>query len=143
MTPRISEIIKYFSGKPKILFLIDGFGALLTASLLFFVLRNFNEYFGMPKKILTYLSAIAACFFIYSICFYLFIKGFRTISIRAIGIANLMYCLLTLGLVISYYSRLTVPGITYFILEIMLVFGLVYIEFKVAAGIEQTRIITK
>ncbi len=133
MTTRISEIIKYFSGKPKILFLIDGFGALLTASLLFFVLRNFNEYFGMPKTILTYLSAIAACFFIYSICCYLFLKGFRTIFIKAIGIANLLYCVLTMGLVIAYYSRFTVLGITYFTLEVMLVCVLVYIEFKVAS----------
>jgi hypothetical protein len=57
--------------KPKMLFLIDSLGALLTA-LLLGVLRNLEDYFVMPKTTLSFLSAIAACFCFYSAaCFLL------------------------------------------------------------------------
>jgi hypothetical protein len=41
--------------KSKDLFLMDGIGALLTAFLLFFVLKTFNEFVGMPEHVLTFL----------------------------------------------------------------------------------------
>ncbi|HMR83537.1 MAG TPA: hypothetical protein PKE30_10410 [Niabella sp.] len=127
-----SKIINYFVNKPKTLFLIDSLGAMLTAFLLLAVLRNFNEYFGMPVVILTYLSIIAMLFCIYSaICFF-FLKKNWTPFIKAIGYANLLYCILTAGLLMVYYSILTVLGIAYFLVEIAVVCLLVYIEFKVA-----------
>jgi hypothetical protein len=136
MISRVRDIIKYLAEKPNTLFLTDSLGALITTFFLFVVLRNFNEYFGMPVMILTYLAAIAACFFIYSTACYLFLKDHWPAFIRAISIANLLYCILTLGLVIAYYAVLTILGITYFLAEITLVLGLVYIELNVAKAIE-------
>jgi hypothetical protein len=46
-------------------------------------------------------------------------------------IANSTYCILTIGLIGYNFNRLTFLGITYFIIEILILFGLIYIEFKI------------
>ncbi len=140
MIKTIIKIIKLLYAKPKKLFLMDSIGALNTAFLLFVVLRNFNEYFGMPERILTYLSVIAVCFCIYStICFFV-IKANWTPFIKGISIANLLYCVLTISLVIFYNSQLTTIGIAYFLGEIAIICGLVYIELNVVKEINKNRI---
>lgn len=138
-----SQIIKQLSSNPKKLFLIDSIGALTTASLLFVVLRNFNEYFGIPEKILTYLSAIAACFFIYSTTCFFIIKANGVTFIKGISIANLLYCALTISLVVYYHHQLTTLGMAYFLGEIAIICGLVYIELNVATEINKSRIDNK
>ncbi|WP_035757521.1 hypothetical protein [Hugenholtzia roseola] len=143
MINTVSKIIKQLSSNPKKLFLIDSIGALTTASLLFAVLRNLNEYFGMPEKILTYLSIIAACFFIYStICFFV-IKTNWIIFIKGISIANLLYCISTISLVVFYHHQLTTLGMAYFLGEIAIICGLVYVELNVATQINKSRIDNK
>lgn len=122
---------------PKTLFLIDGLGALLTAFLLFVILKNFNEYVGVPQNILTYLSIIPMIFCVYSLTCFFFLKENWTPFIRAIGIANLSYCLVTMILLIVYYTFLTPLGITYFLLELLIICVLVYIELSVATRIQQ------
>ncbi len=139
MIKPISEIIKQLEQKPKILFLVDSIGAMLTTFFLFVILRNFNEYFGMPKTTLTYLSAIAACLCIYSTTCFFFLKDNLTSFIRIISVANLLYCLLTMGLIISNYPILTIIGTAYFLAEITIVCGLVYIELNVASAINKNR----
>lgn len=135
-----SKIIKQFLSEPKKLFLLDSIGALTTAFLLYIVLRNFNEYIGMPERILTYLSVIAICFCIYStVCFFV-IKANWTPFIKIISIANLLYCVLTISLVIFYAPQLTAIGLAYFLGEIAIIFGLVYIELNVASEINKNRI---
>ncbi len=116
---------------PKRIFLIDGLGAFLTAFLLFTILKTFNEYFGMPKTTLNILSLIALVFCVYSFCcFFLVNKNWQPF-LQAIIIANLVYNCLTLGLVIYNYPLLTVLGVTYFLLEIIVVCGLVFFEINV------------
>lgn len=113
---------------PKILFLIDGFGALLTALILFSILRPFNRYFGMPKSVLTILSIIALAFCLYSMsCFYLVKEKWKSF-LKAVSTGNLIYCCITIGLIVYYYDQLTVLGIVYFLLEIAVICGLVFLE---------------
>jgi hypothetical protein len=138
MIKTVSKIVKQLSSKPKTLFLIDSIGAFATAFLLFVVLRNFNEYFGMPKTTLTYLSAIAVCFCIYSSTCFFFIKANWIPFIWGISIANLLYCILTIGLIISNEPQLTTIGIAYFLGEIFIICGLVYIELNVATEINKS-----
>ncbi len=128
----IEKLIKYFIEKQKTLFLIDSVGAFMTAFSLFVVMQQFNEYFGMPKNELTYLSVIAICLCIYSVTCFLFIKGDFTPFIRFIGVANLIYCALIIGLLIKYYPLLTIIGTIYFLSEIVIICILSYIELNVA-----------
>lgn len=143
MIRTLSKVIKQLSSEPKKLFLIDSIGALTTAFLLFVVLRNFNEYFGMPDTILTNLSMIAAFFCMYSTTCFFVIKVNWSPFIKGIGIANLLYCILTIGLVIFYDPQLSTIGIAYFLGEIAIICGLVYIEFNVATEINKSRIVNK
>ncbi len=106
----------------------------MTAFLLFVIVRLFNEYFEMPKTEVIYLSAIAVFFSIYSAACYLFLKGDLTPFIRFIGIANLIYCVLTIGLLIKFYPLLTTIGAAYFLIEIVIICLLSFVELKVATG---------
>lgn len=117
---------------PRNLFLADSLGALLSAILLGLVLARFESIFGMPQKVLYVLSSIAFVFCIYSfLCFLLLKENWRPF-LKIIGIANLLYCFLTLGLVIYLYQELTVLGITYFALELIVILVLISIELKTA-----------
>lgn len=116
--------------KPKTIFLVDGLGAFSTASILFLVQWQFLEYFGMPQEILSVLSMIAVAFAVYSISCFLFLNKNWRIFLKTIMLANFLYCCLTTGLVIYYYSTLTIVGLTYFLAEIAVIAGLVYIEFQ-------------
>ncbi len=112
------------------IFLVDGLGAFITASLLFVGSTKLQEYLGMPPKILSLLSIIASTFAVYSIFCFLFLKMSWGIFLKAIMIANLLYCCLTMGLVIYYYPVLTIIGLTYFLAEIAVIAGLVFLELK-------------
>ena len=127
----MNRILRQLTLKPKCIFLIDGLGAILTVAILFSVLRPFNEYIGMPQTTLTYLSLIGVFFFLYSITCFLLLKNNWQPFLRAISIANLPYCCLTIGVVIYHYQSITILGITYFLAEIIVVCGLVFIEQRV------------
>ena len=125
---------------PKKIFLIDGLGAFLTAFLLFIMSRMLNEYVGMPKVILSILSTIAFFFRLYSLYCSFFLSNKRWYPfLRAIIIANLLYSYLTLGLVIYNYSRLTILGATYFLLEIAVISILVFLEINVLTTHKERR----
>ncbi len=133
------KIINNFSEKPKTVFLIDSVGAFLTTLFLFLIVWNLNEYFGMPKTALTYLSVIASLFCIYSTSCFLFLNRRWILFISIIGIANLLYCFFTIGLLIKHYTLLTTFGIIYFMVEIVIIFVLSYVELMVATEIRKKR----
>ena len=138
MNRTINKLINHLIKKPKTLFLIDSVGAILTAFMLFVIMQQLNEYIGMPKTVLIYLSFIAICFCIYSAACFLFLKECWTPFIRLIGVANLLYCGLTIGLLIKYYSLLTIFGTIYFLIEIVIICGLCYVELYVATEIKKS-----
>lgn len=114
------------------LFLIDGLGAFVTAFFLFVILRTNTIYCGMPEKILVFLSLIAFSFSIYSFaCFFLLKENLRSF-LKIMMMANLLYCCLTAGLVVHHYQRLTALGMAYFLTEIVIMLGLVYVEYKLS-----------
>ncbi len=128
----IRNIIHKLTVSPKLLFLIDSLGAFLTSFFLFILSRNFHEYLGIPTRIFTCLSVIAACFCIYSMACFLFLKENWTPFISIISTANLIYCILTIGFLIYYFNQIKNLELTYFLTEITIIFALVYIEINVA-----------
>jgi len=128
----MNSTIDYFSKKPKTLFLLDGLGAAMTTFSLFFVLRHYYDYFGMPTNVLTYLSVIGLFYCIYSMSCYFLVKDYRAAHVRIIAISNFLYCILTMTLLYSYYSNLTQTGLIYFLGEIIIIMSLVYLELRVA-----------
>ncbi len=117
--------------KPKNIFLLDSFGALLTSIILFFILRNFNDFFGLPKDIFEYLSIIAFAFFVYSLSYYFLVKQNWKPFLKIICTANILYCILTFGILIYNYESVSIFGIIYFLAEIVVITGLVILEMKI------------
>ena len=117
--------------KPRTIFLIDGVGALVTfISLL--AMRQWNEFFGMPSDTLVYLALVAAGFSIYSLSCFLMFSSQWPLFLKGIATANTLYCFATLLLLILHSEKLTTLGIAYFIGEILIIIGLVTLEFKTA-----------
>ena len=121
---------------PRNLFLIDGFGAILSAFLLGVVLTKFESTFGMPSKVLYFLCVLPCLFAIYDFSSYLRVTRNLSSFLKAIAIANLVYCSITVCLLISHFPKLTTLGFIYFFLELVIVVILAGIELRTAASIE-------
>ena len=128
----LSPLVKYFSQLPRRLFLLDSFGAALTSLSLIIILRFYNDYFGMPASILSYLITVGLIFFSYSTTCFLLLKKNWASFIRLIGLGNLLYSSFSLVLVYYYFNKLTPLGVVYFFLEAIIVVVLAIIELKVA-----------
>jgi hypothetical protein len=115
----------------KMLF-VDGIGALVSATLLGFVLVRFNDNIGMPVKVLHQLAAVAGIFAVYSFTTYMFVKENCKPYLKVIAIANLLYCCLTVGLMVYFKAELTTLGLIYFIGEVLVILALVIVELKTA-----------
>lgn len=114
---------------PKQVFLIDAIGALLSAISLGIVLPRFQALIGMPTEVLYVLALMACAFCFFSTFSFLFINHLWRTFLRIIAIVNLLYCLITLGLVLFFFSSLTLLGISYFVIEIIIIVLLVRLEF--------------
>jgi hypothetical protein len=123
-------ILNKIASNPKLIFLIDGFGAILSVFLLGVILVKLEILIGMPSQTLYLLASIAGFFSAYSfICAFRITKNWR-IFLRIIASANLSYCVLTSSLLFYHRSELTTLGVIYFLLEIFIIAGLAIFEFK-------------
>jgi hypothetical protein len=125
--PKLREI------PPQKLFLVDSLGALLSALLLGLVLAQFDKTFGMPQNVLYVLSVIPCIFAVYSFLCFLIKTTYWRFLMKIIATANILYCFLTLGMMVYFHPQLTVLGLLYFTLEIAIVVILACIEWKTAA----------
>ena len=125
------SFINKLTAKPKLLFLIDGIGAFLSAFLLLIILIKIKDGFGMPRSVLYFLFSLACIYTVYSFSCYLFILKKWLPFLKAVMWANTIYCCITIGLVIYFYQNLAIVGLTYFLLEIILLIGLILLELTV------------
>lgn len=123
-------LFQQLSANPRRIFLIDGAGAVLTAFLLCVVLASFESFFGMPARVLYMLGAVAVVFAVYSFSCYCWLKRSHRSFLAAIIFANLLYAVLSLGLVIYYFPQLSSWGLLYFAGEIIVILVLVSIEYR-------------
>ncbi|QHT67461.1 hypothetical protein GXP67_12895 [Rhodocytophaga rosea] len=118
---------------PKRLFLIDSLGGLLSAFLLGVVLARFENMVGMPQNVLYLLSFIACVYAVFSFINHWQMKGNWRLYMKVLASANGLYCCLTIALVIYYRQQLTTLGLTYFLLEVVIIILLAYLELKIAS----------
>jgi hypothetical protein len=128
MTKRFRLFYEQLALNPRKLFLLDSGGALLTAFLTGVILVRFQAFFGMPQKPLIILSVIALFFAVYSLGCYFFAGRHWRVCLRLIALANLLYCCATAGLVLFFYSSLSIFGVLYFVGELIVVGVLIGIE---------------
>lgn len=86
---------------------------------------------GMPEGVLVVLGGIAGLFAVYSLGCYLFVRASWGAFLKIIMAANVLYCFVTIGLVVKYYGALTPIGVAYFAGEVVVIGVLVSIERKV------------
>lgn len=128
---------------PRLLFLIDGLGALLSAALLGLVLPRFEALFNMPPATLHILALIACVFAVYSLsCFICLSKGWGPAwgpatyplwYLKAIAVANLLYGALSLGVLVYLYPQPSIWSLLYFASEVTVIGVLALIELRVAS----------
>ncbi|EMY70231.1 hypothetical protein LEP1GSC199_1331 [Leptospira vanthielii serovar Holland str. Waz Holland = ATCC 700522] len=122
----------FFKNNPRYIFLVDGFGAILSAALLALVLPLFLNLLGMPLETLYILSILPVVYSIYSLLCY-FSDPFQwKFYLRVIAIANFLYCLVTMVYLILNLEQTTIFGELYFVLEMIVVAGLATFELKIS-----------
>jgi hypothetical protein len=127
----IQSIQNSLRAKPRRLFLFDGLGALLSILFLGLILPAFETEFGMPAQVLQLLAIVACGFASYALaCFRFSPRNWRPF-LQASAIANLLYCGLTIGLVIAYRTSVTRLGFVYFALEVVVVVALSLLEISI------------
>ncbi len=135
----IKSIVEQLKSNPKIIFLIDGIGALITFLSLFGIGFWLQEYFGMPQNVLYSLAFVGVFYAIYSLSCYFFlfdkiessIKKWQSF-LKVIIAANGLYCVALCFFLIYFYQSLTILGLIYFSLEISVITVLVVLEAKMA-----------
>lgn len=118
--------------QPNQLFVIDGLGALVSAFMLGVVLINFQHLVGIPTPTLYLLGAIPCGFLLYDIYSRFSNKEDKSGLLFGIGILNLLYCLLSVGLAVSHADVITQLGWIYLIIEVIIVSGIGWYEIKVS-----------
>jgi len=129
----LEVLVSKTAAHPRIMFLVNGIGAVSTAFLTGVVLPKFDTIFTMPRNILTSLAVIACLFAVYSLtCSVLNVKAWQR-YLRIIAILNTLYCTMTLGLVVYLFAHLTVLDMTYFFGEIGVIGIVVVVELSTIA----------
>ena len=122
---------------PRYLFAIDGAGALLSAFLLGVVLVRWEAVFGIPVRVLYVLAAFPLLFAVYDGWCYWRARPNPAPYLRGIAVANLSYCVLSLGLAAGHAATLTPWGWAYLLGEVSIVIALAIFELRVAATVSR------
>ncbi|WP_136668002.1 hypothetical protein [Flavobacterium sp. H122] len=116
--------------KQKLL-LLDSLGAL--SSVLFLVaIGQYEQFFGINKEIIQLLVPIPILFSVYSFLSYYFSNTKWPLFLKIIAVANILYCLVTLCILFIFFKQLSLLGISYFSIEIAVIFTLALYELKIA-----------
>ena len=134
----IETLIDQFVTKGKQLFLLDSLGAMLSAFFLGVVLTGLDTYFNMPTAILYLLALLACSFCAYSIICYFFTGRRWRVFLQGIAIVNSIYGCLTFWLVVFYSPSLTKFDICYFLIELIVLILLIFVELKAASYVQKT-----
>ena len=131
---KFKDLVTKAQLNPKKLFLIDGFGAILSAFLFGVVFVKFEQIFGIPTSVLYFLATIPIFFVIYDIFCY---QKYPNIGLLLKGIAvlNILYCCISIGVIFYHFSTITIFGWVYIMVESILVSFLAMIEFRVGKRI--------
>jgi hypothetical protein len=134
-------LIEKLISSPQKVFLIDCVGAMLTVSLLIVVIIPFNKEFGVPKSALYCLSAIACLFSFYSFCCSRIKSGRPSLLLSVVAVANCIYCILTIILLVSFAKTVTLLGFIYFTVEVFVIINLVAFEIRIIKKWNQKKIL--
>jgi hypothetical protein len=117
--------------KPYSIFYIDGIGAALSCFLLYLLVAPNYEFFGMPEIITLLLAAIALLLAFFSLCCFKLKPKKQKLFLLFVIVANVLYCIITLAILIQFFNEITIWGFLYFLMELMILSVLIYVELQV------------
>ncbi len=115
----------------KSIFLFDGIGAALSTALLGLVLPALDKLVGMPIPILYILACFAFSYMIFSFSCFFWANHQNPGWLKVIICANLFHCFLTIVFLAIYHSEIKALGFIYFVVETIVVLGVVQLERKI------------
>ena len=120
-----------FIKQPKRLLLIDVLGAFITTILLLFVLKEFNQFFGVDVSQINILATAACLVCVFGTsCLFTVTKKWKQ-CLLLLATLNILYCIATV-VILNAGSDLTNYGKLYFFTEIVIILALAIIETKTA-----------
>ncbi|WP_367388202.1 hypothetical protein [Lewinella sp. LCG006] len=128
----IDQMVKWAKANPRVLFLIDSAGALLSAFLLGVVLVKLEAVFGIPPSTLYVLAILPCLFAVYDVYCYQKKEDESRPYLKGIALMNMSYCLLSLGFALYHFESLTYFGWMYILGEIFIVMVLARVEWIVS-----------
>ena len=131
--------IDKFLANPQRLFLLDGFGALISAFMLGVVLMRLESIFGIPRRTIYVLAFLPCIFALFDAFAYLRVKENIAQFLKAIAYPNLMYCGLSIALAFYHFKTITLFGWAYIIGEILIILFIVNLELKTAAQLQSEK----
>lgn len=130
MVAGVKKIKMKLRANPETIFLIDGFGALLTVFLLLGVVIPFSAAFGMPDEALYWLFGAACVLSLFSFyCAHIKTHQWKLL-LTTIVATNCAYCILTTTLLISFRDTVTLLGWIYFVTELIIIVSLICLEVR-------------
>lgn len=112
-------------------FLVDGLGGVLTATLLGLVLPMFHERIGLGPWTLRWLGLAGLGYAVFSLSTYLRSPLRMVPYLRVIILANLAYCVTIAVVLVANRAEVTVLGFVYFAIEVGVILTLVGLETRI------------
>jgi len=125
---KCSRILHKVTLNKKLLFAVDGVGALLSAFTLGIVLPIFQTWIGLPFPILFSLSLLALSYAIYSLVNAFGIIHYRPLWLKITIFGNIFYCATAGVLLGTFANQITALGAAYFLGELVIILGLAVVE---------------
>ena len=116
---------------PRKMFLIDGVGATVSASIMGLLIARFVSIFGMPASSAYLLAAIPILFIVYSFYHYFCFPKDWQINLKLIAAANLIYIFISIGVAFYHFEEMTKLGLAYFLMEIIVILIVVVMELRI------------
>ncbi|OAV44601.1 hypothetical protein [Lewinella sp. 4G2] len=132
------DAIRYFTGQPKKLLLLDAMGAFVSIFVTRVVLVHFQAYFGIPLSALYLLATVPVFFVVFDLYSVLFPRVDAAWALRIIALLNVGYCCLTVAVACWHFTTYTGLAWLYLILEIAIILGLARLEWSVAKQLPRT-----
>ena len=118
----------------KKIFLLDGFGAMLSAFILGIVLVKLESIFGIPKISLYFLASLPFLFAVYDLYVYFNINENLEKYLKVIAIFNIIYCCISIGIAFYNFQLLTAFGWIYILIEVLIIAFIAKMEFNAVSN---------
>ena len=126
-----------FVQQPKLLFLLDGLGALISAYILGVVLVKFESIFRIPENTLYFLTIFPVFFALFDFYAFRKVKYKAAILLKIIAALNISYCFLSIIVAMVHADVISAYGWGYLALELAIILILAFIEYMTAKKIEK------